>query len=175
VVIRPRRLRRVCWVLAPVVAIFFAVLGALLRGPIGSAPTSGVFQGGDQAAMVVLGLLAAGAILLFTRPRVVADTQHIEVRNVLATHDLPWAVVRRIVFERGNPWVSLELEDDDLLAVMAVQANDKEHAVAAVRKLRALHAAARGAAQDAAAQDTVAQDAASGEVASTRPVDERAD
>lgn len=142
-VIRPRRVRVVCWVLAPLVAIFFAVLGAVLRGPVNNAPTAGVFQPGDQIAMGVLGLLAAGAILLFTRPRVVADAQTIEVRNVLGTHRLPWAVVRRIVFERGNPWVSLELEDDDLLAVMAVQAADKEHAVAAVRALRALHAAAR--------------------------------
>lgn len=151
VVIRPRRVRRVCFVLAPVVVVFFAVLGALLRGPIGASPTSGVFQGGDQVAMVVLGLLAAGAILLFTRPRVVADAQHIEVRNVFGSHTLPWGVVRGIVFVRGNPWVSLELEDDETLAVMAVQAADKEHAVAAVRTLRALHAAHRDAAQSSGA------------------------
>jgi hypothetical protein len=143
VVIRPRRLRRVCWVAAPVVVIAFAVLAALLRGPVGGGPNSGVFQRGDQVAMVVLGLLAGGAILLFTRPRVVADVRHIQVRNVIGSHDLPWEVVRRIVFERGNPWVSLELADDDTLAVMAVQAADKDHAVVAVRALRALHAAHR--------------------------------
>ena len=129
--------------LAPSVVVFFAILAALLRGPVGGGPEAGVFHGGDQVAMVVLGLLIAGAILLFTRPRVVADTRHIEVRNVIGSHDVPWAVVRRIVFERGNPWVSLELADDDMLAVMAVQAADKEHAVAAVRALRALHAAAQ--------------------------------
>jgi hypothetical protein len=140
-VIRPRRVRRVCWVLAPLVVVFFAVLGALLRGPVGGAPTSGVFKGGDQVAMAVLGLLVGGAILLFTRPRVVADAQHIEVRNVFGSHTLSWGVVRGIVFERGNPWVSLDLEDDDTLAVMAVQAADKDRAVAGVRALRALHAA----------------------------------
>jgi hypothetical protein len=141
VVIRPRKVRRVCWVLAPSVAGFFVILAALLRGPVAGDPNAGVFQPGDQVAMVILGLLAAGAILLFTRPRVVADTRHIEVRNIVGQHDLPWAVVRRIVFDRGNPWVSLELADDDRLAVMAVQAADKDHAVAAVRALRALHAA----------------------------------
>ena len=83
------------------------------------------------------------AILLFTRPKVEADTQHIKVQNVFGGIDLPWEVVRAIVFERGNPWVSLELEDDDVVAVMAVQAADKEHAVAGVRALRALHAANR--------------------------------
>jgi hypothetical protein len=107
-----------------------------------------VFQGGDQAAMVILGLLGAAAILLFTRPRVVADARHLEVRNVIGSHDVPWGVVRRIVFEKGSPWVSLELEDDDTLAVMAVQAADKEHAVAAVRALRTLLAASRDAAPD---------------------------
>jgi len=143
VVIRPRRIRRVCSVVAPVVVVVFAVLATALRGPFSSGPNAGVFGPGDQVAMVILGILLAGAILLFTRPRVLADAQHIEVRNVIGEHSVPWAVVRKIVFERGNPWVSLELEDDDMLSVMAVQANDKEHAVAAVRTLRALHAAAR--------------------------------
>ncbi len=146
VVIRPRRVRRVCWVLAPAVVVFFAVLGALLRGPVNEGPTAGVFQTSDQVAMVILGFLGAGAILLFTRPRVIADADRIHVRNVIGSHDLPWAVVRRIVFERGNPWVSLELADDDTLAVMAVQATDKDHAVAAVRSLRALHTAHRASA-----------------------------
>ena len=145
VVIRPRKIRRVCWVLAPTVVVFFAVLSVLLRGPVGGGPTPGAFRAGDQAAMVVLGLIAGGVILLFTRPRVIADDRHIQVRNVVGSHDLPWELVRGIVFERGNPWVSLELADDDTLAVMAVQATDKDHAVAAVRQLRALHAAHRAA------------------------------
>jgi hypothetical protein len=143
VVIRPRKIRRVCFIAAPVVAVFFAVLATALRGPVNGQPDAAVFQPADQVAMVVLGLLVAAVILMFTRPKVVADAEHIEVRNIMGEHSLPWAVVRRIVFERGNPWVSLELEDDDRLAVMAVQATDNEHAVAAVRALRALHAAAR--------------------------------
>jgi Bacterial PH domain len=142
VVIRPRKIRRVCWVLAPVVALVFAVLATLLTGSVGG-DTPGVFQPSDQIAMIILGLLVAGAILIFTRPKVVADTHHIVVQNVLGRHDLPWEVVRRIIFERGNPWVSLELEDDDVVAVMAVQAADKEHVVAGVRALRALLAANR--------------------------------
>ena len=149
VVLRPRKIRRVCFVLAPLVALVFAVLATLLSGSTGEG--TAVFQRGDQVAMVVLGLLAAGAILLFTRPKVTADTDHIKIQNVLGGYDIPWAIVRRIRFDRGNPWVSLELEDDDVIAVMAVQAADKEHAVAAVRTLRALLAAHRAAAADASA------------------------
>jgi hypothetical protein len=131
--------------MAPTVAVVFALLALLLSGSIGASTGDGegVFQPGDTIAMVVLGLLAAGAILLFTRPRVVADEQHIKIQNVMGGYDLPWSVVRKIRFDRGNPWVSLELEDDDVVAVMAVQAADKEHAVAAVRALRELHTAAQ--------------------------------
>ena len=57
-------------------------------------------------------------------------------------------MVRRIRFDKGNPWVSLELEDDEVVAVMAVQAADKEHAVAAARQLRALLAAAHATTPD---------------------------
>ena len=124
-----------------VIALVFAVLATLLSGPTGGSDDA-VFQPGDQIAMIVLGLLAGAAILLFTRPKVVADERHIKIQNVLGGYDLPWSVVRRIRFDKGNPWVSLELEDDDVVAVMAVQAADKEHAVASVRALRALMAAA---------------------------------
>jgi hypothetical protein len=143
-VIRPRKARRVCWVLAPTVVFVFVLLALLLSGSVGSATGDGqgVFQPGDTVAMAVLGLLAGAAILMFTRPRVEADEEHIKIQNVLGGYDLPWSVVRRIRFDRGNPWVSLELEDDDVVAVMAVQAADKDHAVAAVRALRALHTTA---------------------------------
>jgi Bacterial PH domain len=145
VVIRPRKVRRVCWVLAPSVAVLFAVLATLLSGPVGGddgGETKAIFQPGDQIAMIVLGLLAGAAILVFTRPKVVADERHIKIQNVVGAYDLPWSVVRRLRFDKGNPWVSLELEDDEVVAVMAVQAADKEHAVAAARQLRELLAAA---------------------------------
>jgi hypothetical protein len=43
-------------------------------------------------------------------------------------------------FRDRSPWASLELADDETLALMAVQALDGERAVAAVRALRDLHA-----------------------------------
>jgi hypothetical protein len=138
VTIRPRKVRRVSFVLAPVVVVFFAVLGAVLSGPVGD--TSAVFQPSDRYAMGLLGLLVAGAILMFARPRVVADAAHIRIQNIVGGYDLPWAVVRAIRFDRGNPCLTLELADDDVVMVMAVQATDKEHAVLAARELRRLFA-----------------------------------
>jgi hypothetical protein len=143
VTLRPRRVRRVCWVLAPLVVAFFVVLAVALGAQDAGIGEGGrVFEPGDQIAMVGLGVLFAAGILLFARPKVTADDQGVAIQNVLGGYLLPWAVVRAVRFERGSPWATLELEDDDVVAVMAIQAADKELAVAGVRTLRQFHAAA---------------------------------
>jgi len=138
---RPIKATRVAWVLAVLVVAVFTAVGTTLRGATDSG--KGVFQAGDQFAMIGLGILAAVGILMFTRPRVEADERGIRIRNVIGSYDLPWDVVRSIEFRRGSPWASLELRDDDVVAIMAVQAADKASAVTAVRGLRALLAASQ--------------------------------
>ncbi|HLT11117.1 MAG TPA: PH domain-containing protein [Micromonosporaceae bacterium] len=135
-------MRRFCFLLAPIVVAFSIVLGLALGGEIG--PTGGVFETTDQFAMVGLGVLGAGVILLFARPKVEADSRHIMIQNVIGGYDLPWEVVRAVRFDRGSACMTLELEDDDTIMATAVQAADKEYAVESVRALRRLHAAARG-------------------------------
>jgi hypothetical protein len=151
----------VCWILAAVTVVFFTVIGTALRGSIGQG--TAVFQPGDQVAMIGLGLVIAAGILLFTRPQVIADVRGIRIRNVVGGYDLPWNVVRAIRFDRGASWATLELADDDTVSILALQAVDKEHAVAGVRALRALHAAA----QNAAPAGATAADARSADAAST--------
>jgi len=136
---RPQRARIICWIAAPVIFLVFAVIATGLHGKTGDGP--GTFQRGDQIAMIGLGVLAALGVLLFTRPRVVADAKTIKVRNVFGSYEVEWDVVRAVTFGRGAPWLTLQLHDDDVLTVMAVQAADKEYAVQAARGLRALHAA----------------------------------
>jgi hypothetical protein len=133
---RPQKATRIAWVLAVAVVALFTAVGIGLHGKTDSG--TGVFHTSDQYAMIGLGLLGALGILMFTRPRVVADERGIRVRNVLGGYDLPWEVVRSVQFGRGAPWASLELQDDDVVAVMAVQAADKGYAVQAVRGLRTL-------------------------------------
>jgi hypothetical protein len=141
---RPVRLRRVAVGIAIVVVVLFSLIAALL----GHTSSEGVVFGpGDQAAMVVLGLLLAAGVLLIARPTVVADLSGLHVRNILSTKDVPWEVVRMVSFPDGSPWAMLELADDDRLAVLAVQASDGPRSVAAVRGLRDLqarHAAGEG-------------------------------
>jgi hypothetical protein len=139
--LRPRRIRLICGVAAAAVLVVFSAVGTALRGSTGEGAAT--FRPGDQAAMIGLGVLAALAILAFTRPRVEADQRGIRVRNLVSGYDLPWEVVRAVRFDRGSPWASLELQDDDVVQVMAVQVMDKEYALDAVRALRRLHAAAQ--------------------------------
>ncbi|HEY1180170.1 MAG TPA: PH domain-containing protein [Phytomonospora sp.] len=145
VVFRPRKARRACWIAAAVVVVVFFLLALGLTGPTDGG---GVFEPADQFAMAILGLLGAGLILLFTRPMIRADAEGVHVRNVVGNYDLPWEVVRAVRFERGSSWASLELEDDDEVSVMAIQAVDKAEAIAAVRHLRAMLAAHQGESRD---------------------------
>ena len=139
-VVRPRRLTRVCVGLAVfVVAMFTVVAVALGRAQDGDA----AFRLADQISMVGLGVLVALALLAFTRARVEADADGIRIRNVVGETVLPWQVVRSVRLDEGSPWASLDLHDDDTVSLLAVQANDGEQAVQAVLALRALLAASR--------------------------------
>ncbi|TCB95404.1 PH domain-containing protein [Micromonospora zingiberis] len=148
--LRPHRIRLVCWISAAVLVVVFTLIATTLTGPTGNG--YGTFQRGDQFAMIGLGVLFALGTLLFTRPRVEADARGIRVRNIIGSYELPWEVVRGIRFDRGAPWAALELHDDDLLPMVALQAADKQLAVDGVRALRRLHQAHLAAATERAAR-----------------------
>jgi hypothetical protein len=137
---RPQRLRRVCWLSAAAIVAVFVAFGGMLNGRPGSGM---VFHAGDRLAVGGIGVVAALAVLSLTRPRVEADEHRIRIRNVLGSYDLPWEVVSAVRFDATSPWVVLDLADDDEVAVMAVQAVDKQYAVEAVTGLRSLLAASR--------------------------------
>jgi hypothetical protein len=154
---RPRKATRVAWVMAVLVVVIFSAVAIGLHGVTDSG--KGVFHTDDQFAMIGLGVLGALGILLLTRPRVWADARGIRIRNLVGGYDLPWEVVRSIQFTKGSPWANLELQDDDVVAMMAVQAADKQYAVATLRGLRALLAAHQAAADQAAADQAAADQA----------------
>lgn len=137
--VRPVRLTRVCRVLAVVLVVVFTFIGVTLN--VGSAQVFGV---ADAVAMIVLGLMLAAIVLGFTRARVQADGDGLRIRGVMGEKVVPWGVVAAVRLDDGQPWASLDLQDDDTLALFAVQANDGERATEAVlalrRLLRAAHA-----------------------------------
>ena len=138
---RPRKIRWVAGVAAAAVMVLFTALSFGLHGSTGFE-NSGQFERGDQTAMIGLGVLIGLGILSLCRPRVIADADHIRIRNVVGGYDLPWAVVRAVRFDRNSPWAQLELHDEEQVSIHALQATDKDYAVEGVRTLRALHSAA---------------------------------
>jgi hypothetical protein len=134
---KPRKASKVAYVTAGLILVIFTLVATALTGSTGEGPA--VFRTGDQAAMIGLGICGALAALAFARPRVRGTAEGIWIRNVFGTYELPWSAIREVRFERGHPWVTLEMADDDTLSVLAIQAADKEYAVEAVRGLRALH------------------------------------
>lgn len=138
VVFRPKKIRRVAWACAVGLVAVFTVVGLLL----GNTPTGVIFRTSDQVAMILLGFLLAGGVLLLTRPRVTADASGVDVRNVVTSHHFEWKDVLSVSFPDGAAWARLELPEDEYISVMAVQAVDREYAVSSVRALRELHKAA---------------------------------
>jgi Bacterial PH domain len=141
VVVRPRKLLVASWVGAVVIVAVFTVIAVLLRNQY----TGVYFRFADQVALVLLGLFIAGGLLLLARPRVRADADGIEVRNILMTRRFSWSEVVRVAFPDGASWARLDLPDDEYVSVLAIQAVDGQRAVDAMRRLRALHAQARRA------------------------------
>jgi hypothetical protein len=139
VVLRPRKVLVSAWIGAVAVLALFVTIAIVLR----NSPTGVFFRLADQVAMVVLGLLIAGGVLLLARPRVRADAAGIEVRNILASRYVPWELVERVAFPDGSSWARLDLPDDEYMSVLAIQAVDGRRAVDGITRLRALHAAAR--------------------------------
>jgi hypothetical protein len=136
VVLRPRRATWMSVVVAVVLLVVFAVVSALLR----DSNTGAIFEVSDQIAMMGIGIVLAGGALLFATPRVRADAEGIEVRNVVfVTKKFSWLEVLSVSFPDGASFARLELPEDEYQGVLAVQAVDRGYAVDAVRALRRLH------------------------------------
>ena len=116
------------------IAVAHIAVGLLLK-----MSSSGViFQTADQVAMAVLGLVIAGLILLFARPRLRVGSAGLSVRNLLGDRLVPWSELVGVSFPAGSRWAHIDLPDDEYIPVMAIQAVDKDRAVDAMDSVRSL-------------------------------------
>ena len=109
-------------------------VGALLK----ISSTGVIFQTSDQVAIALLGVVIAGVVLLFARPRLRVGAAGVAVRNLFGYRLIPWADVIDVSFPRGARWARVDLPDDEYVPVMAIQAVDKERAVDAMDRVREL-------------------------------------
>lgn len=133
--VRPGKVRVFAGLVAGLLMAVFVVVAVLLK----DSQTGVYFQTSDQVAMIGIGVFLALAVLWVTWPRVRADDEGIEVRNLLGTRRYSWTVVQHVSFPDGAWWARLELPYDEYVPMMAIQAIDGERSVAAMRELRRLH------------------------------------
>ncbi|MGH3457797.1 PH domain-containing protein [Aeromicrobium sp.] len=90
------------------------------------------------AELITLALtfLAFLAILHgIARSYVRVDDDGLEILNGYRRHRIPWAVMRGISMNRGAPWPTLVLHDDDRVMLFAIQGSDGKAANDAVNDL----------------------------------------
>ncbi|PTR27673.1 PH (Pleckstrin Homology) domain-containing protein [Rhodococcus sp. OK519] len=134
--VRSKKSPRYAMIAAGVLVLVHVTLAILLR----TSATGVYFRLVDQFAMAGIGLLLAGGVLLLTRPRLRVGPRGIAVRNILGERVVDWDLDQGMSFPDGASWARIELPDDEYVPVMAIQANDREHAVQAVRRFRDLEA-----------------------------------
>jgi hypothetical protein len=110
------------------------VVGVLLK----ARSTGVVFQTADQFAIGGFGVVVAGAVLLFARPRLRVGKNGLAVRNMLGEKLIAWHDVVGVSFPTGARWARVDLPDDEYVPLMAIQSVDKERAVAAMDRVREL-------------------------------------
>ena len=100
------------------VAVVVCTVVAIGMGPAGE------WQVGDQLALVGLGLGIAAFLGRYASIRAVPDAVGLTVRNLMLTRRVTWDEMLEVRFPDGAPWVTLELDDTDEVAVMAIQRAD---------------------------------------------------
>jgi Bacterial PH domain len=134
-VFRPQRGRRVAAAMAVLSVLIFSG-GALSLPQVD--PLFGVWGVLDRLLLVGCGLAIATFLWRFASIRAVPSTRGLVIRNLLTTRTLDWAQIIRMQFGGGAPWVTVDLDDTDTVAVMAIQKADGAHGRAQAARLSAL-------------------------------------
>jgi Bacterial PH domain len=133
-VVRPHLTPYFAYGAAIIIAALHIGVGFLLK--VGSSGV--IFQTADQVAIGLLGVVIGCVVLMFARPRLRVGPAGLSVRNLVGDKLIPWSDVVGVAFPVGARWARVDLPDDEYVPLMAIQAVDKDRAVAAMETVRAL-------------------------------------
>lgn len=134
-VVTSKTMKQLAWITVVVVMAVHLFMGAVVDVDFTGAAVSFV----DTLAFPGVGvLLSVLAYIGFTRARVRANEDGVEVRNFIGTRFYPWAVIYGMSFPRGARVARLELPDFEFVPMWAFQARDGESVVRAVAEFREL-------------------------------------
>lgn len=132
-VFRPRRTRVVAVIAAVAIVIGF-VLAALSVPRGGNSGWTTL----DSAAMVAFGVLIGAFVLRYARICAIPTETGLEVRNLIRTEHLEWPQILGCQFGGGAPWLTLDLDSTEQLAVMAIQRAEGRRGEEEAQRLAAL-------------------------------------
>jgi hypothetical protein len=137
---KPVVMARIGYASAVFVLAVFVVVALLMKRDNAGAH----FVESDQIATVLIGIVLGGMCLMPTRPRMRADAEGVRLRSFLGGwRFVPWDVIVRVEFPSKVRFARLVLPAEETFAIYAIARVDKEHAVTAMRELRALFAQVR--------------------------------
>ena len=131
---RPRRGRTVALTAAALSLLVFGVIALFLPGPA----EAGNWKVGDRVFFAGLGVAIAWLLWRYASIRAVPTRDDLTVRNLFTTRSVTWRAITDVRFSGGDPWLTLELDDTDSLAVMAIQKADAGFGRAEAGRLAAL-------------------------------------
>ena len=95
----------------------------------------------DKFAFPGVGIIISVlAWLALTRPRLRANSDGVEIRNIVGTRFYPWQVIYGLSFPEGARMAHIELPNFEFVPVWALQAGDKDTVISNVRAFRELEA-----------------------------------
>ena len=130
---RPRRGRAVA---LGVVWTSLLVFGAIAVAM--PAQVNGQWGIGDRLMFFGLGVAVAFVAWRYASIVAVPSRAGLVVRNLVLTRTLAWQEVVGLQFGGGEPWVTLDLDDGDTVAVMAIQRADGPVSAEEASRLAAL-------------------------------------
>ncbi|MEO5980812.1 MAG: PH domain-containing protein [Pedococcus sp.] len=130
----PRRGRVVALGMGAATLLLFGLIAFLLPGPA----EGGTWRTGDKIFFAAVGVAIAFLLWRFASIRATPTREGITVRNLITTRVVSWRSIVDVRFGGGDPWVAVELDDTDTLAIMAIQKADAEYGRSEASRLAAL-------------------------------------
>jgi len=129
----PRRGRMVAIGLAVAAIGLFTAIGFVIPAtPIHD------FKLFDRILFAGIGWALAALFFRYATIKAVPTREGLRVRNLFLTRIVTWPQVVGIQFGHGMPWPTLELNDTETLAVMAIQRSDGKRSITESARLHAL-------------------------------------
>ena len=92
----------------------------------------------DRILISAFGIAIAVMCWRYATIRATPTRQGLLVRNLMTTRELTWPQVLKVQYGGGAPWVTLELDDTESIAVMAIQRADGPISATEASRLAAL-------------------------------------